>query len=760
MMTWYTYHNYGTALQASALYHTITKLGYSVDMINYLPRPAGAAKTVSTLKSEIIEKAKEYLQKNYSSENRRKLFLKYLGDRITETEPCRSYVELNDLCDKYDAFVCGSDQIWSPLNFDDKYFLSFVDDTEKKIAYAPSMGTSSIKNPTIRSRIAKQIQTFKYLSVRETQGAQIISEITDKSPCVVLDPSLLITPIEWDEYASVALSNKLPTNDYIICYFLGNPNKYMGYVHRISKKMNIPYYIIPVKTSEKNSINCVPFEVGPSEFVSLIKNAKHVCTDSFHGVAFATNYNVPFSVFKRFHDNDKRNQNSRIFSFLNLISLESRLIDPKEKQITHMLDCDFSRSNEILKNMRQSSLNFLNSSLISATGEHPKHQSYKYKSTDRCCGGGVCSTVCSKNAISISTNDEGFQHYTIDSDKCVECGICKTVCPMTRVSAPTLCTSKGLYSAKSASSDVLKKSSSGGVAHELSKIFNKDNAYVCGCVYDSTNNSAQHIIISPNEPENLALLQGSKYIQSCSQKALTEIKSITKENKLIFFGTPCQCAAVDKLCQKYHTRENVYIVDLICHGVPSAYLFNKYLNDLNDKYKTGKAPTVLFRSNEGKKNERTIVVSGNGVTHRETEKKDDFYAFFRRGLCDMRSCYDCPYRQKSAADLRIGDYWGTRFKNDSDGVSMIIAVTDKGNELVSMLKNNNSCSINQYPLDEYWSIQAPYNHSPSLFREKIISEFKENHRSLSDMRKEYCSYYDAREKLSDIYQNIKHIIKR
>ena len=123
MMTWYTYHNYGTALQASALYHTIKKLGYSVDMINYLPRPAGAAKTVSVLISEIVRKTKEYLQRNYSSEGRKKLFLEYLEDRITETEPCLSHVELNDLCDKYDAFVCGSDQIWSPLNFDDKYFL-------------------------------------------------------------------------------------------------------------------------------------------------------------------------------------------------------------------------------------------------------------------------------------------------------------------------------------------------------------------------------------------------------------------------------------------------------------------------------------------------------------------------------------------------------------------------------------------------------------------------------------------------------------
>ena len=760
MMTWYTYHNYGTALQASALYHTIKKLGYSVDMINYLPRPAGAAKTVSVLISEIARKTKEHLQRNYSSEGRKKLFLEYLEDRITETEPCLSHVELNDLCDKYDAFVCGSDQIWSPLNFDDKYFLSFVDDYEKKIAYAPSMGASSIKNPIIRSRIAEQIQTFKHLSIREDQGAQIISELTGKDAQLVLDPSLLITPSEWDEYAALYLSKKIPDEDYIICYFLGDPNKYMGYVRRISKRMNVPYYIIPVKRSEKRSGNCVPFEVGPTEFVSLIKNAKHVCTDSFHGLAFAANYNVPFSVFKRFKDNDKRNQNSRIFSFLKLLSLENRLIDPKETQIAHMLTCDFSNPNEILDNMRQKSLQFLSSSLHYATNEHSEYKTSEYIITNRCCGCGACETVCSKKAVSVSLNDEGFQHYTIDPDKCVKCGMCKTVCPMTHVAASNLQMSVGLYSVKSKFPEVLAKSSSGGVAHELSKAFNKENAYVCGCVYEKTDNSAKHIIVPPDAIDKLTLLQGSKYIQSVSGKVLSEIKAIAKENKLIFFGTPCQCAAVDKLCKKNHIRDNVYIVDLICHGVPSAFLWRKYLWDINAKYKTGEAPNVLFRSNEGKWNIRTIVVSGNGVTHKETEKKDDFYAFFRRGLCDMRSCYDCPYRQKSSADLRIGDYWGNRFKNDLGGVSMVIAVTAKGKDLISILENNGSCDIQQYPLEEYWSIQAPYNHIPSLFRETIISELKENKRSLSDMRKEYCRYYDIREKLSDIYQALLHVIKR
>ncbi len=758
IMTWYTHHNYGTALQVSAIYNKTKEYGYSPDVINYSPKAGRSTKTVAVLKKEVLSKAKGFVNRNYNSKGRKDLFLDFLGKHITETKRCNSYVELSDLGDEYDAFLCGSDQIWSPLNFDEKYFLPFAAD-DKKIAYAPSLGADKIDDPVIRERTAELINRFEHLSVRELKGAEIIRCLTGKNAKVVLDPTLLMTKEEWDGFVGAEDSSNRISNDYIICYFLGDYKKYMGYVRSLSKQMNIPYYVIPVKVKEKKSSHAVPFEVGPAEFVSLIKNARHVCTDSFHGIAFATNYQRPFSVFKRFTDNDSNNQNSRIFSFLSLLSLEDRLVDPKKRDLDSMISCDFSSSEKLLEDLRKDSEDYLKNSLAQATQRTKKTSDGKYKITDMCCGCGACTTVCSKGAITVSLNSEGFQHYDIDTDKCVKCGRCKTVCPMTRVAATDMKESVGLYSAKSNSSQVLKASSSGGVAHELSKIFGDSGAYVCGCAYDSDEKAAKHIIIEPDRQDKLSLLQGSKYIQSITQDIMGDIIDISEKNKLIFFGTPCQCAAVDKLCKKHNTRDNVYIVDLICHGVPSYYLWSKYLKDLNSQYGIGTNPEVSFRCNDGKWNLRTIAVRGNGVVHKEKERKDAFYAFFRRGLCDMHSCSECPYRERSSADLRIGDYWGQRFKDDKEGVSMIIANNHRGAELVSMLQNDNACIISEFPLEEYWKIQAPYNLNPSLMRERIIKELKDDNRTIDEMRKEYCKYYDIREKISDIFQDLVRIVK-
>lgn len=189
-------------------------------------------------------------------------------------------------------------------------------------------------------------------------------------------------------------------------------------------------------------------------------------------------------------------------------------------------------------------------------------------------------------------------------------------------------------------------------------------------------------------------------------------------------------------------------------------MWSKYIHDLNLRYSVGTNPKVSFRSNDRRWNLRTIVVKGNGCVHSEKENKDDFYAFFRRGLCDMRSCANCPYRQKFSADLRIGDYWGHRFRGDKEGVSMIVAISEMGKELVEILESNALCKIHEFPLEEYWAIQAPYNYNPSLLREQIIEGLKENKKPISKLRKEYCGYYDLREKISVIFQSILRILKR
>ena len=300
----------------------------------------------------------------------------------------------------------------------------------------------------------------------------------------------------------------------------------------------------------------------------------------------------------------------------------------------------------------------------------------------------------------------------------------------------------------------------GGVGHEIASALLSNGYAVCGCTYDTSDNSAKHIWIMPGQEEKLSLLQGSKYIQSVSADAMKQIVDIAKNTKIAFFGTPCQAAAVDKILRKKNLRDQAIVVDLICHGVPSYHLWEKYLFELDKKHGTGDHPSVLFRSKEREWRRRLLLVDGNDHVYKREEHKDDFYAFFRRGLCYMKSCSDCPYRERSAADLRIGDYWGEKFVHDKQGVSMVIANTSQGDELINRLEIRNTCDVSQQDLSEYWSVQFPYNPPCPLIREQLITELKDENNNLQDLRKKYCAYYDQMERITKIIRYIKKIVKR
>ena len=148
IMTWYKYRNYGTVLQCSALFRKIAGMGYDPSVISYNPSAKRYLFSESESLFEPIKRAiKRRLSKNYTSAGTEQRFDDFLNAHIRETEICTNYSELYAQNSDFDAFVCGSDQVWSPHSFDDKYYLSFVDSAKKKIAYAPSFGAVSVTNP-------------------------------------------------------------------------------------------------------------------------------------------------------------------------------------------------------------------------------------------------------------------------------------------------------------------------------------------------------------------------------------------------------------------------------------------------------------------------------------------------------------------------------------------------------------------------------------------------------------------------------------
>ena len=362
IMTWWHYSNYGTALQVTALYHVVTKMGYKVDVIDYIPHGRVVKQeNLKALIKFIYEKICLAINLPYQNDELKIRFEEYRDEYLTFTPKCKTESDLFLLNDSYEAFVCGSDQIWAPTVFEPKYFLNFVKNNKRKIAYAPSIGVNEFEDEEIMQETQRLINGFDFISVREKQGQDILKNIFNKDTVLVLDPTLLYDKHQWQELLKIKKSAK--KEKYILCYFLGHNESHWSCVKEIAAKLNLPVKIIPTHKKDLKRKGTVIAGVGPREFTELLVNAEFVCTDSFHGVAFSLNFNVNFIAFKRFEDKDKYSQNSRIYNILHLTKMGNRLFDPKKPVEDYLQEENFSNSNSILNEYRKKSLTYLKDAL-------------------------------------------------------------------------------------------------------------------------------------------------------------------------------------------------------------------------------------------------------------------------------------------------------------------------------------------------------------------------------------------------------------
>lgn len=666
IMTWFDNNNYGSVLQATALEHIIEKMKYEALIINYKTKSYDRSiKNIYPLFKRVLNRI---LNPKYKNDE---IFNKFKNNNLKITQAFDTYMELKQLNNLFDAFICGSDQIWSPLSFDEKFFLNFAENN-KKISYAPSFGVNSVKNKTIKDRMQKLISEFNYISVRELKGKEIVNELTGKEAQLVLDPTLLLNMEEW-EFLSEESNDNTIFEGYILCYFLGKSNKYYKDIVNFAKKEKLRIINIPVlKNQRLNKYN--QNGIGPIEFVSLIKKAKYVFTDSYHGTIFSINFNRQFITFKRFKDDDKKSENSRLESIFNIFKLNKCFISKLNTELVPRINYDCV--NKILYEYRNKSIQFLQNSIENVN--EIKLSEKKNYITEYCTGCGACKNVCPNNAIEIKLNSEGFQHCYINLKKCINCGLCKKICPMMQLKYKSINSMVNLYSFKSMDSTVLLKSSSGGFAYAVSNYLN-NNYYICGCYYDKKARGAKHIIIKPNNNQELYKLQGSKYIQSKTDNVFEQLMKLPENAKVVFFGTPCQVAGLDSLLTLNKKRSNYILIELICHGVPSKFLWDNYLKNIGKKYgfKNMNNISVIFRDKKyGWQNKMMTIYDDNKKVSIK-EGKDDFYALFNRRCVNNNACYECPYRKNSYADIKIGDFWGEKFIKDKTGMSMIITMTEK-----------------------------------------------------------------------------------
>lgn len=302
-----------------------------------------------------------------------------------------------------------------------------------------------------------------------------------------------------------------------------------------------------------------------------------------------------------------------------------------------------------------------------------------------CCGCGACYTNCPTNAISMQEDSEGFLYPVIDKNKCTNCGLCVKICPVVNPKYGNSSNPK-CYAAM-ANDEIRCHSSSGGIFPVLACYFLKNNGYVAGAVWDK-DGSVKHIV--SNKQEDIEAMRSSKYIQSSIGNCYKEIKDLLKDNKRVLFtGTPCQIAGLYGYLRKEY--ENLYTVEIICHGVPSPKVFKKYLDEeLNENEK------FLYTNFRDKINGwnpyLTITTTTTTRKFSYKAKQDNFMQAFLKNLCLRNSCGACRFNKlPRQADITIGDFWKIdKYKkkfNDQKGTSLILINNLKGDFLLKNVEN-------------------------------------------------------------------------
>ena len=729
--------------------------GHTVEFINYIPSGEINNVRVYKLIDKIVDKLKNKLIYQYAIEEQSgKLFDQFIADNLPLSKRVNTQTDLENLSNSYDCIICGSDQIWSPFCYNPHYFLDFVADNNTMCAYAPSIGTEKIEDQYIREDIHQLTRRFKYLSVREKSGATLLYEFGE-NPQVVLDPTLLLTREDW---VNISCNTEI-SDKYLLLYLLSPNNKYVKVAHDIASNHGLTMKVIPVFIQDRKNKNCITKGVGPSEFISLIKNASFVCTDSFHGTVFSLIFNKQFCTFERFSYNDKKNQNTRIYNLLNSVCLQNRIYkgQPIEKLGEKI---KYSKANERLDCLRKRSLEFLYGALddiYNYTLTKVDGKPHILENHSLCCGCGSCKAVCPINAISIGEDDSGFLRASVDEDICIRCGKCTSVCPF-QGSANSIDLKSGkLVSYKDNSEKLLNTSSSGGFATRLAILLHTKGYAIIGSEYQKEKQKAVHTIVLPTDNrEDLLRFAGSKYLQSDFSTALYEANNL--DYPLAFFGTPCQIAGARKLLSNRH--DAVYI-DLICHGVPTQFLINNYLKYVeNKKAIDTSGAEVIFRNKKCGWREIYIYIENSGKSYSEYERKDPFMMFFRHGLCYAHNCYECRWRDGSAADIRIGDYWGDRYIHDKNGVSMVLATTDTGIKIVEQMRKFGR--LEDADISDYFSSQQTKNHPEPVFWNKLIADLKTG-KNFEELINEFAIPYENYEhrakKISSIYGKAKSFFK-
>lgn len=347
--------NYGSLLQSIATLRVFKKLGHDCTVIDYRRKDEqGINSVLSPLKGKAewnanFAKKILYVLLRYPENKVAEIkFGKMRNHFLKMTRKCERLQDLKSL--SADCFVTGSDQVWGPTmngDFDEAYFLSFASNC-RKIAYAASFGKTQFTENTVVA-YEKLLKRYNAIAVREDSAVKMLNEWQIPCEGQVLDPTLMMTGEEWCQFIDKDIDGQ-----YVLVYQLHNNPKLCDYAKRFAKQVGLPLLRVSPTFHQFKWGGKFMYLPNLPEFLSLIKNSSYMITDSFHGTAFALNFNKQFIEILPNTKTGSRNQ-----SILNLTGLTDRIVTDYEDFSIAKREINYVKVNEILAKERKKSLNIL-----------------------------------------------------------------------------------------------------------------------------------------------------------------------------------------------------------------------------------------------------------------------------------------------------------------------------------------------------------------------------------------------------------------
>lgn len=373
----YRNYNYGGLLQGYALKKTIDSIeGVNADVLRYLngdnpiynnlmqqTKQYGKRMFVKKVLEKSVEKG-TFIIKNKIA-NRFKLYDNFIEDCVNSDG--REYTDANikDTLKIYDCYISGSDQVWNPNCIRNGFLQTFVPDEKTKISYAASIGRGRL---TAREQeiIAKNVERFDYVSVREKTAKDLLQNKVKKDISVVLDPVFLLEKSQWNFDVNL---EEIEPDRYILVYSFSDSRKYRKKAEKLCKEKGLKLVYIPYAKQKFNlfdntGVGQKLYNVGPKEFVYLINNANCILTDSFHGVAFSIILNKSFYVFERDNKKNSTSMNSRIYDLLDRFGLRERIVTSKNFDKIEKNNINYDIINKKIERYKKEAFDFLKKAIM------------------------------------------------------------------------------------------------------------------------------------------------------------------------------------------------------------------------------------------------------------------------------------------------------------------------------------------------------------------------------------------------------------